>query len=201
MTDSPLPRSDAASRFFDNYLAALHRLHVPEKQQRWYVKHVEDFIKAQNGRRIKTFSGPEMGAYLDVPSRRPGLRGWQFGQRVGAIRILFCGLVDSGVCRDGQTAIELFSTACFGFDAASRFLITIRSARRGLASRTAAALIGEARRGRDYSGVGLDCYNDAASFSQLRESSGLKPMDSRIRGNDGIYDRWPVFLTPLYLVV
>lgn len=98
--DAPLSRSDAASRFFDDYLAALHRLHIPEKQRRWYVKHVEDFIRAQNGRKIKTLSGAKVGAYLDVLGRRPGLRGWQFGQRVDAIRILFCGLVDSAVCRE-----------------------------------------------------------------------------------------------------
>ena len=97
---APLSRSDAASRFFDNYQAALHRLHIPEKQRRWYVKHVEDFIRAQNGRKIKTLSGAKVGAYLDVLGRRPGLRGWQFGQRVDAIRILFCGLVDSAVCRE-----------------------------------------------------------------------------------------------------
>ncbi|MFA7585632.1 MAG: hypothetical protein WCY11_05460 [Novosphingobium sp.] len=96
----PLSRSDAASRFFDNCLAALHRLRTPEKQRRWYVKHVEDFIRAQNGRKIKTLLEAVVEVCLDVPGRRPGLRGWQFGQRVDAIRILFCGLVDSAVCRE-----------------------------------------------------------------------------------------------------
>ena len=77
------------------------------------MKHVEDFIRAQNGRKIKTLSGAEVGASLDVLGRRAGLCGWQFGPRVDAIRILFCGLVDSAVCREGQTATDFFSTAIF----------------------------------------------------------------------------------------
>ncbi len=53
MADSPVHVPDAASRFFSNYLSCLDKASVPEKQRRWYVKRVEAFINAQNGRRIK----------------------------------------------------------------------------------------------------------------------------------------------------
>jgi len=49
MSDSPSIVPDAASRFFDNYLKCLINASVPEKQRRWYVKRVENFIKNQNG--------------------------------------------------------------------------------------------------------------------------------------------------------
>ncbi|PKM42246.1 MAG: hypothetical protein CVV05_19095 [Gammaproteobacteria bacterium HGW-Gammaproteobacteria-1] len=54
---------------------------MPEKQRRWYVKHVEAFIKAQNGHKIKALSGVDIKAYLDVLGRENLLVGWQFLQR------------------------------------------------------------------------------------------------------------------------
>jgi hypothetical protein len=57
MSDSPLSIPDAASRFFDNYLNCLFKASIPEKQRRWYVKRVEEFIKAQNGHKIKALPG------------------------------------------------------------------------------------------------------------------------------------------------
>lgn len=99
MTDSPRPPADAASRFFDNYLTLLDRNKVPEKQRRWYVKHIEAFIKAQNGCKIKALSAVEVGAYLDMLGRRNRLAGWQFAQHIHAIRILYCDLLATPVCQ------------------------------------------------------------------------------------------------------
>lgn len=53
MSDSPVSVPDAATRFFDNYLNCQIKAAIPEKQRRWYVKRVEEFIKAQNGRKFK----------------------------------------------------------------------------------------------------------------------------------------------------
>ena len=44
MTDFPLRLRCGFVVFFDTYLAALVRYRVPERQRRWYVKHVEVFI-------------------------------------------------------------------------------------------------------------------------------------------------------------
>ena len=66
MPDAPATVPGTAARFFDNYLECLDKASIPERQRRWYVKRIEDFIKAQNGRRIKSLSGPEIAAYLGM---------------------------------------------------------------------------------------------------------------------------------------
>ena len=93
MSDSPVIIPDAASRFFDNYLECLHKASLPEKQRRWYVKRVEDFIKAQNGRKIKVLAGDDITAYFEEIGRNNRLSGWQFRQCIDAIRILYCDLL------------------------------------------------------------------------------------------------------------
>ena len=50
MTHSPAGSPDTASR----YLISLDKASIPEKQKRWYVKRLEEFIKAQNGHKIKS---------------------------------------------------------------------------------------------------------------------------------------------------
>ena len=100
MSDPSRTSPDPATRFFDNYLRLLDKHAIPEKQRRWYVKHVEAFIKAQNGRKIKTLSGADVTGYLDVLGRQKEMAGWQFWQRITAIRILYCDLLATDVCHD-----------------------------------------------------------------------------------------------------
>jgi len=85
MSDSPLSVPDAASRFFGNYLNCLTKASIPEKKQRWYVKRVEDFIKAQNGQKIKALSGHDIDRYFEVIGRQQRLAGWQYYQCIDAI--------------------------------------------------------------------------------------------------------------------
>jgi len=77
----------AAARFFDNYLKCLLNASVPEKQMRWYARRVEEFIKAQNGRKIKALSAANVGRYFEMIGREKRLSGWQFRQCIDAIRI------------------------------------------------------------------------------------------------------------------
>ncbi|WP_018231017.1 phage integrase N-terminal SAM-like domain-containing protein [Thioalkalivibrio thiocyanodenitrificans] len=93
MPNTPPRASDAAARFFDNYLSLLAKNGIPERQRRWYVRHVEAFIKEQKGRRIRSLSGADIEAYLDVLGRERCLPGWQFSQRIAAIRILYRDLL------------------------------------------------------------------------------------------------------------
>ncbi len=99
MSDSSHLSADAAARFFDNYLTLLNKNKVPEKQRRWYVRHVETFIRSQKGRKIKALSGTEVDAYLDMLGRQNRLNGWQFAQHIDAIRILYCDLLATDVCQ------------------------------------------------------------------------------------------------------
>ncbi len=66
MSESLLQHPDAASRFFDNYMILLGKHKIPKKQRSWYVKHVEDFIKAQNGLKIKRRFGTDISAYFTM---------------------------------------------------------------------------------------------------------------------------------------
>ena len=88
MSQPPCFESDSASRFFDNYLICLSKASVPEKQRRWYVRRVEEFIKAQNGRKIKSLQPNDIERYLDGIGRQARLEGWQFRQCVHALQIL-----------------------------------------------------------------------------------------------------------------
>lgn len=89
----------AAARFFDNYLKCLTNASVPEKQRRWYVKRIEEFIRAQNGRKIKGLSTDDITRYLETIGRENRLSGWQFRQCIDAIRILYCQLLNTPVCQ------------------------------------------------------------------------------------------------------
>jgi hypothetical protein len=100
MSDPSPPGSRAASGFFDNYLRLLEKHAIPARQRRWYVKHVEDFIKTQNGRWIKLLSGADLTSYLDVIGRQNRFSGWQFSQRIAALGILYCELLCTPACKD-----------------------------------------------------------------------------------------------------
>lgn len=99
MSDSPINSSDATSRFFYNYLSCLQKASIPEKQRRWYMKRVEDFIKSQKGRKIKTLSGNEISQYFETIGHQNRLSGWQFYQCIDAIRILYCDLLICSPCQ------------------------------------------------------------------------------------------------------
>lgn len=98
MHNTPDNTSDAVSRFYTNYINCLIKSGVPKKSLRWYVRHIEEFIKAQKGRKIKTLSADDITQYFDVLGRQTRLQGWQYLQRVDAIRILYCKLLTSPVC-------------------------------------------------------------------------------------------------------
>ena len=70
MSDSPVYVPDAVARFFDNYLICLDKASIPEKQRRWYVRRVEEFIKVHSGRKIKTLLAPDITHYLETLGRQ-----------------------------------------------------------------------------------------------------------------------------------
>ncbi len=100
MNDIPTIVPDPVSRFYDNYLKCLLKASIPEKQRPWYVRRVEEFIKAQNGIKIKQLVGTDIARYFDVIGRQNRLQGWQFYQCIDAIRILYCRLLESPACKE-----------------------------------------------------------------------------------------------------
>ena len=84
---------DSASRFWDKYILKTIAYNVPEGARRWYVRHVEDFIKAQSGRRLVTLTADDIENYLKKKGRSATVADWQFKQVVDALRILFTEIV------------------------------------------------------------------------------------------------------------
>jgi hypothetical protein len=100
MSDFPRVGPSAASRFFENLLSCLAKASVPERQRRWYVKRIEEFIKAHEGRKVKSLSGSDIQRYFELIGRQDRLAGWQFRQCVDAIRILYCEALATAACRE-----------------------------------------------------------------------------------------------------
>lgn len=100
MPVTPSFGSDKASRFFDIYLKCMINSSIPEKQRRWYVKRVEEFIEFQNGHKIKRLSSADIENYFKLIGRQNRLKNWQFYQCIDAIRILYCQLLEIPVCQD-----------------------------------------------------------------------------------------------------
>ncbi len=99
MSKSAPPSNSASDRFFDKYLICLSKANINSKQRQWYVKHLEAFIKAQNGVKIKSLSSSAISNYFDALGRRKQLKSWQFIQNIHAIQILYCDLFALSLCR------------------------------------------------------------------------------------------------------
>lgn len=81
------------ARFWERYIEKTKNYKVSTPQQRWYVKHVEGFIKALEGKRLMDCTRDDLLAYLNGIGRKPNIKDWQFQQAVKALRILYKDIV------------------------------------------------------------------------------------------------------------
>jgi hypothetical protein len=72
VSDPSPPNSKAPSHSPDEYPRLLEDQAIPAQHGRRHAKHVEIFIKAQNGHRIKSLSGTDLG-YLRVIRNKSGV--------------------------------------------------------------------------------------------------------------------------------
>ena len=77
-------REDGAPSNWDRYLDLLARRGVPEKFRRWYVRRVEDLLKAVRPDSLARLSAQQVSSYLQQVLSRKGPADWQFGQVVDA---------------------------------------------------------------------------------------------------------------------
>ena len=75
---------------WQRYLNALLDRNIPDKLQRWYVRHTQGFISylQQHDKGIEATEEADLRSYLGDLSRRESLEGWQHRQCIEAIRIL-----------------------------------------------------------------------------------------------------------------
>lgn len=90
---------EAASRFWDNYINTLINQEVKESVRRWYVKRVEQYIRHYSDQRLRTHTAQHVVDFFTEIGREGRLSDWQFKQTVDAIRILFCCLLQSELCK------------------------------------------------------------------------------------------------------
>lgn len=84
---------DSVSRFWDKYIYKTRSYVKNERAARWYVKHVENYIKSHPERKLKTHSAEILSEYLKDKGRNPQLKDWQFKQIIYALKILFKDLL------------------------------------------------------------------------------------------------------------
>ncbi|MFW2374263.1 MAG: integron integrase [Gammaproteobacteria bacterium] len=81
------------ARFWEKYIDKTKAYKVGDKRVRWYVKHVEDYIKAHNTK-LSLHTEHDLEAYLSSKGRSPYLEDWQFAQIIDALRILFVDIIN-----------------------------------------------------------------------------------------------------------
>jgi len=88
-------QNDQIVRFWDKYIIKLMHYNVPDKSRRWYVKHVEDYIKAHPNLPLKQHTEQCPTQYLNDLGRNEHLQTWQFKQAIDALQILFIDMIDA----------------------------------------------------------------------------------------------------------
>ena len=84
---------DSTARFWDNYISKTNTCNVPNHAKRWYVKHVEAFIKAHPGHRLADTGPDDVTKYLEEIGRKPEFPDWRLRQVTAALRILFIAII------------------------------------------------------------------------------------------------------------
>lgn len=85
---------------WDGFIQACIAEGVPEQSLRWYVVRIERYLAAHEGSEPSNHSAQQVSQYVVSAGRHPGLRGWQFGQIVHALQILFTRVLRLGWAND-----------------------------------------------------------------------------------------------------
>lgn len=83
------PEDPRVARFWGAYLDTLRLFRIPDKALPWYRRHVESFIRAHPGRRLREHSPDSIQRWLATQGRNPQMLAWRFRQHVDALRLLF----------------------------------------------------------------------------------------------------------------
>ncbi|MEJ2180678.1 MAG: integron integrase [Gammaproteobacteria bacterium] len=84
---------ELAEGFWEKFIEKTKRYNVPDKSVRWYVKRIEEYIKAHPDSRLDKHSHDTLKTYLENHGRNTRLADWQFKQIVHALKILFIEVV------------------------------------------------------------------------------------------------------------
>ncbi|MCB1761301.1 MAG: integron integrase [Gammaproteobacteria bacterium] len=92
--------SRSSSAFWSDYLAYLESRRVPANSLVWYRRHVERFIAANRGTRLRDTSAGQLDRYFTRLERQDHLQDWQLVQAVDALQRMFCGHLKLAWCAE-----------------------------------------------------------------------------------------------------
>lgn len=81
-------RTAQIARFWDKYVEKSKRYGIKQEHVRWYVRHVEFYIKAHS-EPLRAHTVKILDKYLQAKGRNARLKDWHFGQLIDSLRILF----------------------------------------------------------------------------------------------------------------
>jgi len=81
------------SQFWDKYIHKTTLYNIKPDIARGYVRHAENYIKAQENPRLFEHTAIQMETYLREKGRNSRLEDWQFKQMIIALKILFVEVV------------------------------------------------------------------------------------------------------------
>ncbi len=92
--DGKIEQSDSRIElFWQRYITICQTFRIPEKALPWYRRHVQAFIDQYPGIRLQSQSAENLQVWLEGLGRNEQLTGWQYRQKVDALRLLFCHMV------------------------------------------------------------------------------------------------------------
>jgi len=92
-------RENGSPSRWEQYRALLVAKRIPEKAQRWYVVHVQQFLRVVTPTSLKGLSADEITGYLQQASSQGKWQDWQFRQLVDALQLLLVDLADVKAAR------------------------------------------------------------------------------------------------------
>lgn len=88
-------RKAADGRVWDAFIRVCRAAEVAKATSRWYVVHLERYLKAHAGRPLGWHEAVHVASYLEKAGRQADLPGWKFKQLVHALQLFFTGVVRS----------------------------------------------------------------------------------------------------------
>ena len=87
------------NKFWHRYIAELVKQSVKAGTERWYVMHIERYIKSNPGIKLLEHTEQTLNRYFTGLARQAGIKDWIFIQHIDALRILFCKVIKISWCK------------------------------------------------------------------------------------------------------
>ncbi len=88
----------AKKKFWDRYISLLVRYNIKPSVHRWYVIHIENYIKYYPNQRLHNHTPDNINLYLKEIDRKNTIADYQFFQIIDALSLLFCQLLEASWC-------------------------------------------------------------------------------------------------------